>query len=100
MRKLKIISIVTGIITGIVLIWNFTAYRDIDMLKQKSPKFLEERGFKIVSYDGYEGDPFMGGFTWYQVVDENGFRYILAVGEWRGDLMIYSQKCFNAVSNK
>lgn len=60
---------------------------------------VEKRGFTITSYDGYEGDVIHGGFTWYMARDSKDYLYQMAVGEWRGDLMIYSVKCLNAVSN-
>ena len=80
--------------------WNVTAYRDVDYLKEKSPSFLKERGFNVTSYDGYEGNIFLGGLTWYQVRDDENYLYVLATSEWRGEIMIYNQECLNAVSNK
>lgn len=101
MKKTTIISIIVAIATlaGLVLTWNITAYRDVDMLKVKTPLFLQERGFKITSYDGYEGSLIHGGITWYQVRDSSNYLYVLAIAEWRGELMIYNQTCLNAVRN-
>lgn len=83
-----------------ILTYEVTAYRDVDYLKKESPKFLNERGFTITSYDGYEGCVFHGGLTYYQVRDSENYLYSLATGEWRGEIMIYNQECLNAVSNK
>lgn len=97
MKSFVIITIVVGCIIGCIVGYNKTAYRDIEILKKEAPKFIAERGYKIVSYDGYEGSVIHGGFTYYQVRDSNDYLYSMAVGEWRGDLMIYGQKCLNAV---
>ena len=84
---------------GSILLWNTTAYRDIAELEQTAPTFIEERGFTITSYDGFEGDMVHGGFVWYQARDEQGLLYSMAIGEWRGQMMLYNQTCLNAVSN-
>lgn len=89
-----------GTIIGAIILYNTTAYRDIAELKEKAPSFIEERGFEVTSYDGYEGSIYHGGFTWYQVRDTSGYLYNLCVGDWRGELMIYNQECLNAVSNE
>ena len=54
---------------------------------------------KIVNYDGYEGCIIYGGFTWYKAVDEKGYLYEFALGEWNGEIMLYEMKCLNAVTN-
>jgi len=86
------------VIGGVVLLWNTTAYRDVEQLKVEAPSFIEKRGFKITSYNGYEGSMIHGGFTWYQARDKEGLLYNMAVGEWRGEIMLYNQTCLNAVS--
>jgi len=90
---------ITLIVILVLILWNSTAYRDIEYLKSESSSFLEDRGFTVVSYDGYCGEPFHGGFTYYQVRDKNDYLYSLAIGSWRGDIMIYEQECLNAVSS-
>ena len=65
----------------------------------EAPKFINERGFKITSYDGFEGSMVHGGFTWYQVRDSSNYLYTIAIGEWRGEIMLYNQTCLNAVKN-
>lgn len=87
-----------GVICGLIATWNVTAYRDVELLKREAPKFIEERGFTITSYDGYEGSIAHGGFTWYQARDKDGLLYNMAIGEWNGELMLYNQTCLNAVS--
>jgi len=79
-----------------------SCYRDVEKIKKVAPSYLKERGYKIVSYDGYECDflAIQGGFVWYQVKDSDGYLYNLAISEWRGEYHIYNQKCLNAVSNK
>ena len=93
-----VISVVTFVI-GVIVLWFSTAYRDVDELKIKAPKFISQRGYNITSYDGYSGEPFHGGLVWYQARDNNGYLYQMAVGEWGGELMIYNLKCLNAVEN-
>jgi hypothetical protein len=77
-----------------------SCYRDVEQTKQNAPKFLKERGYAIISYDGYEADPIGGGLVAYVVKDSVGFIYSLEIQEWRGELHIYNQRCLNAVSNK
>ena len=93
------IGITIVMIFSNIILWNKTAYRDVELLKIKSPKFIQERGFKVTSYDGYEGSMIHGGYTWYQVRDSSNYLYNMAIGEWRGELMIYNQTCLNAVQN-
>lgn len=76
-----------------------SCYRDVESIKTKAPAFLKERGYTITSYDGYEAEPFGGGLVAYVVKDSAGFVYFLEIQEWRGELHIYNQKCYNAVSN-
>ena len=76
-----------------------TAYRDIPDLEINAPAFIEERGYRIISYDGYAGEPFDGGHVYYQVRDTNDYLYSLNVSDWRGKYMIYGVKCLNAVKN-
>jgi hypothetical protein len=88
-----------------ILIFAMTAFltsctRDVDSTKKEAPEFFKERGYKIVSYDGYTTGLFSGGTVWYVVKDSSGFIYSLAIQEWWGELHIYNQKCLNAVSNE
>ena len=77
-----------------------SCYRDVEEIKSKAPRFLQERGYAIISYDGYCAAPIAGGFVAYVVKDSAGFVYSLMLQEWRGELHIYDQECLNAVSNK
>ena len=90
------------ILLAIVALSFSSCYRDVEKIKKAAPEFLKERGYSIVSYDGYECDAFaiQGGFVAYQVKDKNDFVYTLEISEWRGEYHIYNQKCLNAVSNK
>lgn len=87
-----------AVIGGFILLWNATAYRDVEQLKVEAPAFLDERGLTITSYDGYEGSMIHGGFTWYQARDKEGFLYNMRIGEWKGEIMLYNQTCLNAIS--
>lgn len=97
---MKKILLILAVLASCILVYEVTAYRDVDYLKKKSSKFLNERGFTITSYDGYEGSVSHGGFVYYQIRDSENYLYSLGIGEWRGEIMIYNQKCLNAVSNK
>ncbi len=91
------------LIVGLLLITLTSCYRDIEGIKKKAPEFLKERGYEIISYDGYESNlsmGFNGGFAAYQVKDNKGFVYTLEICEWDGEYQIYNQKCLNALSNK
>lgn len=79
-ETLIIIGIVAAAIFGSIVSWNKTAYRDVELLKIEAPKFIQERGFKITSYDGFEGSMVHGGFTWYQVRDSSNYLYNMAIG--------------------
>jgi hypothetical protein len=100
MKKMFIAIMVAAVLVfGFGNIWNRTAYRDVNLLKIKAPIFIQERGFRITSYDGFEGSICHGGYVWYQVRDSSNYLYNLAVGDWKGELMIYNTKCLNAVTN-
>lgn len=99
MKGILIIGIFIAVIFGYIVSWNKTAYRDVELLKIEAPKYIQDRGFKITSYDGFEGSMVHGGFTWYQVRDSSNYLYKIAIGEWRGELMLYKQRCLNAVQN-
>jgi len=93
-------SIVIGSILALILIWNLTAYRDIDHLREVEVAYLSNMQLEIINYDGYQGSVVHGGYTWYTTKDTSGYIYKLALGEWDGITMLYSMKCLNAVSNK
>lgn len=97
-KVFKTIAIIVIVIL-LIPVRNYLAYRDVEGLKQQAPEFIDDREFIITSYDGYSGDLIHGGFVWFQVRDANGYLYKLAVGEWKGELMIYNQTCLNAVTN-
>lgn len=90
------------ILLAIIALSFSSCYRDVEEIKKVAPSFLKERGYTIVSYDGYQCDIFaiQGGYVWYQVKDSDGYLYNLAISEWKGEYHIYNQECLNAVSNK
>ena len=91
------------ILSSISILLLTSCYRDIEDIKENAPEFLKERGYTIVSYDGYESNLalwFNGGFAAYQVKDKKEFIYKLEICEWNGEYHIYNQTCLNAVSNK
>jgi len=98
-KTFKIIFGITLFVLIIIYSYKNIAYNDVERLKKIAPSFLKERGFKIISYDGYEGSLTHGGFVWYQVIDKSNYRYELALGEWDGEVMIYNTNCLNAVQN-
>ncbi|MBN2789079.1 MAG: hypothetical protein JXR69_02690 [Candidatus Delongbacteria bacterium] len=108
MLKLRVLTTCAAILSLLILasisialiIHATTGYTDIDMLEKEAPVFLTERGYKIISYDGYQGKIFHGGFVWYQVRDKDNYLYVLAVGEWNDRFMIYNQRCLNALPLK
>jgi len=97
--KFVVLIIIAGIITACTLTWVFTAYRDIEKVHKNAPAYFQKSGFTIQAYEGYEGDPFLGGHDWYIVKDKNGYSYEMYLAEWRGFLMMYDVKCLNAVQN-
>ena len=100
MKDFSIGTVVALLIIAIILItWNLTAYRDVEILKEEAPEFVSERGYKITSYDGYEGSVVIGGFVWYQARDTSGHLYKMAIVEWRGELQLYNLKCLNAITS-
>jgi len=85
----------------LVLTLATSCYRDVENIKQAAPQFLQDRGYTIVSYDGYEADLLgvAGGFVQYQVRDSAKFLYGLKICKWGKEYHIYSVRCLNAVSN-
>lgn len=92
MKKTILIFALTTFLTS--------CFRDVESTKKEAPEFLKERGYRIISYDGYESDVFSGGTVWYVVKDSSDYVYSLAIQEWWGELHVYNQKCLNAVSNE
>ena len=90
------------ILLAIIALSFSSCYRDVEKIKKIAPNFLKERGYKIVSYDGYQCDflAIQGGFVYYQVKDSDGYLYSLGISEWKGEYHIYNQECLTAVSNK
>ena len=90
------------LLLAVIAIGFTSCYRDITEIKVAAPEFLKERGYRIVSYDGYNSEDcgIQGGLCWYQVKDSDGYLYTLGISEWRGEYHIYNQQCLNAVSNK
>ena len=75
-----------------------SCYRDVKTIKTQAPEFLKQRGYTIVSYDGYESGIITGGFVAYVVKDKQGFIYQIEITEWKGEFHIYNRICLNAVS--
>ena len=96
---MKNIIITISALVLIIITWNVTAYRDVDMLKSIAPKYINNMGMTIVNYDGYEGSAVHGGFVWYKATDAEGYLYEFCIGDWRGEVMVYNMTCLNAVKN-
>lgn len=92
MKKAILVLVLTALLTS--------CYRDVKEIKTRAPLFLQERGYTITSYDGYESNFIGGGYVAYVVRDSFNFIYSLEIEEWKGELHIYNQRCLNAVSNK
>jgi hypothetical protein len=90
MKKIFLILGMTSFLTS--------CYRDVKTIKIQAPEFLKQRGYTIVSYDGYESDIIAGGFVAYVVKDKQGFIYQIEITEWKGEFHIYNRICLNAVS--
>ena len=90
------IAIVVGILL-FILLWNTTAYRDVDKLKEQAPTHLEELGFDVIGYNGYTGDFTYGGSTYYLVKREEQptILYEVAVAEWRGEIQSWKPQVVN-----
>lgn len=95
------------IITLISLLLN-CGYGNLDYVKQNAKPFLNESGFEILAYQGYEMGfvvPFTGyggAYVWYNVKSHGDEKtiYQLALKRWGNEIHIYSMKAINAVSNK
>jgi hypothetical protein len=96
-ETLKWILGIVAFIVITIIIWNKTAYRDINELKINAPAFIEERGFKITSYDGYCGGWIHGGTVGYHARDKEGYLYYMDIKEWRGEYHLYNLMCLNAL---
>lgn len=96
----KVISVILFVILGSAYLWNITAYRDIPELQKTAPAYVESLGYKSIEYIGFNGRPVWGGFVYYQARDTNDYLYLIAIADWRGELMLETLECLNAVSSK
>ena len=98
-ETMKVVGVIIGVILVITLLWNVTAYRDVDDLKVNAPAVVEDAGFTNITYQGFSGDVGMGGEVWYHGYGiTDGLVYEMAVANWRGEYHIYNLKCINAVA--
>jgi len=99
-EEFSVVLWIVGIIAAFIIMWNITAYRDIDELKEKAPAFIETKGFIDVKFNSYWGGFTHGGNVGYFARDTNNYLYDVSVKEWRGELQISSISCLNAVTNQ
>lgn len=89
--------IILSVVTFIVILWNFTAYRDIEKLKQKAPEHLKELSFEVIGYNGYNGNFTYGGSVFYlaKTKETPNIVYEIEVVEWRGEIQSYIPQIVN-----
>ena len=96
MRKLIMLLV------AVIAITISSCSRNVDEVKKIALTFLSERGYTIVSYDGYSfaDAGIMGGMVYYQVKDSSNYLYSLAIVKWYDEYHIYNQECLNSLPLK
>ncbi len=89
MKKLKLKYLLIGIfcIVIFVIVWNFTAYRDIKYIKSHASYHIRERRFREVKCNYYRGNPITGGAVFFHGSIYEGI-YQIKVVEWKGNIEI------------
>lgn len=74
----------------------FGTQGDIEYIKAEAPKQMQERGWEIVRYEGWQRGSWAkhGGKVWYHVknVNNDNIQYRVHVAEWGGELHYYYNK--------
>lgn len=73
----------------------------VDAIKAAAPKTLEQAGFEIIGYEGYEWTGFgqWGGCVWYTMKKKPdvGITYHGCVSKWGDEYHIYSLSAIDAI---
>lgn len=98
--KNKIILLIISIIVFIFL-WK-VGYRNVETIKLASTNVWNNAGYKVVGYEGYQWDIFLGGKVWYLLrkVDDNNITYNGFLSKWGKEYHIYNLKAIDAISPK
>lgn len=77
--------------------------RNVDDIKAHAPKVLDEMGFVIVNYEGFQwgaGGTY-GGRAWYNVKrkdDPAGHLYNLLLSKWGNEYQLYNLRCIDCAT--
>ena len=74
----------------------YYGYKDIPEIKQTSGAALEENGFEIIGYQGYQFAWPHGGFVWY-TLKKGDITYHAAISKWFGEYHIYNLSAVDAI---
>ncbi len=86
---------ILGVVLGVTLLGYSligTAHH-VDNIVAVAPVTLEQRGFSIIRYDGFQYGSWSrhGGKVWYYVKDKTNpsIRYKVSISSWNGELQFY-----------
>jgi hypothetical protein len=84
-----IVSIITLIVGYSIIGWD----SKVEEIKRIAPTEIEKRGWRIITYDGYQWGSWSrhGGKVWYNVQDtlRPEIRYRINISMWKGELQYY-----------
>jgi hypothetical protein len=82
-----------GLVVALALYTGIGTSGNIPEIKEKVPQAMEDRGWEIMRYEGYEFGSWNkhGGFCWYHVrnVDNENIQYRVRVAMWDDELQFY-----------
>lgn len=88
-------SLLTAVLAG-------CSAQNVDAIKNAAPKTIEQAGFEIIGYEGYEwtGLGRWGGCVWYTMKKkpDTGTTYHGCVSKWGDEYHIYSLTAIDAIS--
>ena len=74
---------------------------NVDKIKLNAQKTIEQAGFEIIGYEGYEWTAFgaYGGCVWYTMKKkpDNGITYQGCVSKWDDEYHIYNLSSIDAI---
>lgn len=78
--------------------------QNVDAIKLESQKTIEQSGFEIIGYEGYEWTGFgrWGGCVWYTMRKnpDNGITYHGCISKWDNEYHIYNLSAIDAIGPK
>lgn len=96
MKKIKVALL--------VLMLSGCSSSNVDLIKLNAKPTIEQAGFNIIGYEGYEWTGFgrWGGCVWYTMKKnpDNGTTYHGCVSKWSDEYHIYSLSAIDAIRTR